>query len=582
MVRGAQKQQAREKAAKQAEKQKKAKSQLDARKDAIKLQCNVCKSADKDSLLPKLTPEFIRENYPPHLQLVYVQVFHRHGERTPVSYQLPGHSPERWNFCKEANKFHSEFLKSLKLFTRHPEAPIHSDIAKWQGFMFPKHKRYIPISSPPKPKDDGKNGNGDGASLWREDTCDWGQLTDVGRESLKKTGEFLRDLYVDQLKFMPSNVPEDGSLYIRSTEYTRAIESINMLMKGFYPDINGDSKLKLNVRPKMLDDAHIIYIMPWVAKMMPRAQKRARQKYKDFIDEVHNELVSIKGLGKDIGEQIKRNKVVPYHIIFDTLTAMQAHGYKLHPSLTPDLMVRLGQVTFTDMIFGKDIDPEYAYHQNKPMAQLVARSLLDAVYQQKEQARPKKKGMNSKIVSPEPSSTSKKMSVFSGHDTTIAPLLLTFGDNLTTKGLGPMGISWPPFASTIRIELFRDSSITGEDVKNSTKESAVSEEGTEEIRKLVPRSPDSKYIDKVKKEYFVRVNYLDRVVQVPACQGVGNHHPKMGTEMCTLDAFLKQISTIVPDKKTIEAANREFGDVSNHSGKKEKNAGQESSNISLV
>ena len=454
------------------------------------------------------------------------------GERTPVSRQLLNHAPERWNFCQNANKFHAEFLKTIQRFIPNPDAPMGSDIAKWQNFIFTNtHETMFDFRNSPLNK---KNG-----TEFREDTCDYGQLTDVGQASMNRAGKFLRSLYVDQLGFMPSNLPTNGSLYLRSTEYTRSIESINMLMDGFYPTstqgpMSGGSldKIKLNVRPKMLDNLPILYDLQWSVELTPEARKRSQAKYRGFIDQVHKDLVSLDSIGKDLDELIKNKPVIPYHFVFDTLIEMRAHGLALPKGLTPGLVGRAGQVAFIDMIFSKDISQKCFYLQNKPIAKLVAGNVLDAVLSH--QSEPNSPGH-------------RRMSVFSAHDTTILPLLLTFGDNETVKGLGPVNMVWPPLSSTIRIELFKDNMTKPQDsTKKDDKDSNGS--GLQDIKQLIT-IPNS---FKDTKNYYVRVHYMDRVVQLPACQKPGTHHPKMGSEMCTMDAFFKQIANIVPDNMSAE------------------------------
>ncbi|KAJ1670408.1 hypothetical protein EV182_008229 [Spiromyces aspiralis] len=132
------------------------------------------------------------------------------------------------------------------------------------------------------------------------------------------------------------------------------------------------------------------------------------------------------------------------------------------------------------------------------------------------------------------------MEVYSGHDTTIAPLLLTLGDDETAQGLEPINITWPPFSSTVRIETFRDDSVSGGGNSND------GGDGLKQISGIVGKVPAG--LESMMSKYFVRVHYMDRLVQLPACQKPGNHHPKMGSQLCTLDAFLKQVASILPEK----------------------------------
>lgn len=84
--------------------------------------------------------------------------------------------------------------------------------------------------------------------------CWNGQLTDIGKLRLQKSGENLRQLYVNSLGFMPRMLDQDSSklLRIRSTEYARTIESTQFLLTGLYPSAyrNGQEDLPIIIEPK--------------------------------------------------------------------------------------------------------------------------------------------------------------------------------------------------------------------------------------------------------------------------------------------------------------------------------------------
>ncbi|KAJ2627316.1 hypothetical protein GGF44_004764, partial [Coemansia sp. RSA 1694] len=161
-----------------------------------------------------------------------------------------------------------------------------------------------------------------------------------------------------------------------------------------------------------------------------------------------------------------------------------------------------------------------------------------------------------------------KMSIYSGHDTTVGPLLAILGDELggspsLNAFAGPM---WPPFASSLRFELLKDSTSpyptvqpawAGDLADHSDDLSTIPPE--ERIRPLnVPDSlyrwapgqtaaaPAVPFNPRATRDYYVRVWYNDRSVQLPACLDPGAHHSKLGSTVCTLDGFFKQIARFVP------------------------------------
>lgn len=61
-----------------------------------------------------------------------------------------------------------------------------------------------------------------------------GQLTAKGLKDIKKTGEYLRQRYVDDYKLLPSKL-DLNSLWIRSTDSKRTIETAYTILSGLYP-----------------------------------------------------------------------------------------------------------------------------------------------------------------------------------------------------------------------------------------------------------------------------------------------------------------------------------------------------------
>lgn len=67
----------------------------------------------------------------------------------------------------------------------------------------------------------------------------WGELTDLGRASTLGVGAALRKIYVDDLKFLPSVLPDerrpDSIVEFRSTGMNRTIETLHQVVQGLFP-----------------------------------------------------------------------------------------------------------------------------------------------------------------------------------------------------------------------------------------------------------------------------------------------------------------------------------------------------------
>lgn len=61
------------------------------------------------------------------------------------------------------------------------------------------------------------------------------ELTDKGRQTTLSLGRRLRHLYVHQLGFLPEVVSDSNMIYLRSSPWPRALESLQQAFTGLYP-----------------------------------------------------------------------------------------------------------------------------------------------------------------------------------------------------------------------------------------------------------------------------------------------------------------------------------------------------------
>ena len=61
------------------------------------------------------------------------------------------------------------------------------------------------------------------------------ELTDQGRQTTLNLGRRLRHLYVHQLGFLPETIRDANTVYLRSSPWPRALDSLQQVFTGLYP-----------------------------------------------------------------------------------------------------------------------------------------------------------------------------------------------------------------------------------------------------------------------------------------------------------------------------------------------------------
>lgn len=66
-------------------------------------------------------------------------------------------------------------------------------------------------------------------------TSDMAELTDKGRQTTLNLGRRLRHLYIHQLGSLPDVVSDPNMIYLRSSPFPRALDSLQQAFTGLYP-----------------------------------------------------------------------------------------------------------------------------------------------------------------------------------------------------------------------------------------------------------------------------------------------------------------------------------------------------------
>ncbi|KYK55844.1 acid phosphatase [Drechmeria coniospora] len=453
--------------------------------------------------------------YPPQLRLQQVQVFLRHGERTPIHARFTNTGlPPFWPYCSAVGQLRSAVLDPGKSLST----------LQWKRRLETFGAHDAPVLA------EGPNGDVD-------NICDMGMLTDRGRETTFQLGQRLRRLYVDQLGFLPAAFKSADFIYLRATPIPRALESMQQALQGMYPSHTRDRDLPpLTIVTRSPADETLFpndgNCRRFAALSRAFAQ-RAADRWNDSDDMA---FLSAK-LGRWMpGDRPKVAVDARPRLsgILDTISATKAHGpqTKLPAEFyDPKVEHALGKIAVEEWFAGYKESREYRMLGIGALLGDVVSRMVGSAEQGIVDERLEGMGnLRRNAMTP-------RFSLNGCHDTTLAATLASLGAFETD--------AWPPFTSHIAFELF--SSADGSTPGSPSRWPAF-------LGRVGMRSPgigrkttaDLTNSEKQSLEgYYVRIRYNDSPVTVPGCRVQGNHLP--GDEsFCTLEAFKAVVDKFTP------------------------------------
>lgn len=478
------------------------------------------------SLIPRsaYSQEEVEKLYPKDLQLQHVQVILRHGERVPVTprFMNAGLSPY-WPYCSVARKLTSAIMATKDWstfdkfdFKRRVETFGHAD---------------TPVIAP------GSKGEIDSI-------CTPGELTDKGRETTLALGERLRNLYVNQLGFIPATLEASDAIYLRATPIPRALESVQQAFHGLYPP---------TARAASLDPVTIVVRSPADETLFPNDTncKRYGQLTRAFANRAAQRWNNTpemdylnKKLGKWMPEESKRVAVDGHPRlggIMDTLNATLGHGRetRLPPEFYEDKVRKLiEKISCEEWFAGHTESREYRMLGIGGLTADITTRMVGHVESNRKQGRNQ---AIEPIESENGGKTNIKFCLSGAHDTTIAGILSSLGAFENAP--------WPPYTSHVAVELFRTKDELHIDASMAQPSSpakswwssfpffsanAPAPTDSSISRKQTPQLSAS---EKSRLDgHYVRIRHDDRVIVIPGCRKAGRHLE--GDEsFCTLQAF---------------------------------------------
>ncbi|TQS34469.1 hypothetical protein Golomagni_05145 [Golovinomyces magnicellulatus] len=485
------------------------------------------------------TKNELEKLYLKDLRLQLVQVLHRHGERTPTTSRFQNAGlPRFWPYCSVAQEMISQILDNE-----------HSSI-KWTPFHWQRRIETV--------NEDGQPilATGPGGDV--DSLCKAGELTNKGRITTFNLGRRLRHLYVDQLNFLPKTLEDAEILYLRSSSFPRALESLQQVVRGLYP---------VNTRVSSLGPLSIIARSDADENLVPNTYscKRLSQLSTAFAQrsaDRWNQTTEMKYLSKLFGkwmpEEDKRVAVDSkprLSGIYDTINSTLAHDLETRlPDEFYDFRGRkiIDKICVEEYFSGYQESQEYrTLGIGRLMGEIVARMIgnVESTYREESS----RSNYWDKSMSKEKDEKNTLKFALSGcHDTTLAAILGSLG-TLKNK-------TWPPYTSHIALELFRKLTVRPislpetqdfiDGTKNRSEIPSSFHSGQGENDTSCHTLKVSQDSSKKKKNpslvgYFVRVRYNDEVVTIPGCTQIGNHLEGDET-FCTLDAFKTIVDKYVP------------------------------------
>ena len=369
--------------------------------------------------------------------------------------------------------------------------------------------------------------------------CQPGELTDRGRQTTTALGERLRDLYISKLGLLPDVIDSAtaSSIYLRSTPMPRAQESAQQTFTGLYPATkrSADFEPPVMVSRSFADET-----------LFPNEGgcKRFAELAKSFANraaDIWNPSPELAYINKKIGKWMPADSPVvkvDSHPrltgVMDTVNATLAHGSatKLPKEFYDEKLIsHMDRICTEEWFAGYTMSNEY---RKLGIGGLVGDIVQNLV----------KRTQNESF----------KVSLSGCHDTTLAATLASFGAFDVEKD------KWPPYTSSISVELFKSRSATGASTPTSPSGTVwPSKEKTWWYSLFSSGSSSKSPASSTRKSlsdmtatekatldnHFVRLRYNDRPVTIPFCKLPGNH--RAGDEsFCTLAAFKEAADSFTP------------------------------------
>lgn len=323
------------------------------------------------------------------LTLEYVQLVHRHGERTPLMFGP--HDKTKWNMCGRTSEIGYVIPQA---------APGLMDrLKRMVSYLRTGHAEPMRFSI--------------SIDSAREFNCAPGQLTDVGRNNLFQLGTWFKRRYHEEKRFISGEFKQD-EFFLRSTNFQRTLESLQSLMQGMFRAHRG--VINIHVKDLTADTLGCNRYCPNLKMLKNKSHEEIKQQFSEK--------------GKKISEYFANTfssfftTLSPY-AIYDLIASSKAHGLTTFRQVPKSILRELEQYSL-DLWFTH-------LNTREALGMTIGCAMKEIADQMVEKAQ------NPQLP--------RKVSVFSAHDVTVYPMLVSLGAH-TPK--------WPRFGANLIFELLKD------------------------------------------------------------------------------------------------------------------------------
>ncbi|KAG0006896.1 hypothetical protein BGZ65_002203 [Modicella reniformis] len=354
--------------------------------------------------------------------LVNSQLFIRHGDRTPSAVN-PRDLDLTWE-CAKTNAYAFTGIGTDEA----EKAPFHyANVVAHQIITIPQKSPFA-------------------TQMWKG-SCLPGQLTPVGAMQHRRLGTVLRQIYVDKFKLLPATFDPEA-VYIRSTEglcipyipamrlssadVWRTKQSAENLMAGMYGIQSPSSTtpppvLQIHTLPIEIDYLTMnTNACPRLSKIKSEMEKASQvlKRLKADTVEFKKELINILGVETFMSGYM------------DTVLPRVCHGKPLQclPNEANEESKCITKASVTRILEVIGVETTETFRDAEGITEVLRLGIGPFVDEIKQNLLHAK--ANGKV----------RFSFYSGHDTTILPLLGV---------LDSLDMRWPPYASSILVELWR-------------------------------------------------------------------------------------------------------------------------------
>lgn len=252
------------------------------------------------------------------------------------------------------------------------------------------------------------------------DSCVTGEMTTFGTSQMENFGKYLRSRYIDDLHFLDPEYNTDEEVWIRSTRTSRTILTARAIIKGLYPENTRKEGafVPINV---IVDET--LYPRSSCENYMSTYRK-SKDKWKSDNSseyEQYNKVFSSISDPDEVKYWLRRGIAGRVN----ELNSLHVHGFPLPEGITEE------NLSTYQKLSGDLYQETFGDNQGSRLG--IGRFLEEL----------------KNVI--ENTSGKTKLWLFSGHDNTLAPLLVAL------EGLEKSGAIHPPMGSALVIEIWKNS-----------------------------------------------------------------------------------------------------------------------------